>query len=265
MASAYIALGGHSNDACNALQRAMQLDPGNSTARQMLIRELRRDHTPGTSSSSSQGATRLDSSELDDIDASPPRPQNPYFDVDDQNGRSNNPLTLQDYIEFYYSQAKEWYLAQSDDKRTVIKIFVLIFCLYVAFGGKFGFTGNEVQRRGNYRPGNVYDRYHSRHATSRNNDYDSRDHYSIPNDDYSSYREPPSTRRPSSKSFHFPNIFDGSIRSLLLLSGIGYLCHRNGINPMQAIFFLNAIGGGRRRGRMHRPGFGGGFARRRWR
>ena len=44
LASAYIALGGHSNDACNALQRALQLDPRYPQAREMLVRELRRGH-----------------------------------------------------------------------------------------------------------------------------------------------------------------------------------------------------------------------------
>jgi len=43
LASSYIALGGHSNDACNALQNAIRLDPGHSVARKMLVQQLRRD------------------------------------------------------------------------------------------------------------------------------------------------------------------------------------------------------------------------------
>jgi hypothetical protein len=263
LASAYIALGGHSNDACNELQRAIQLDPGNPAARQMLIRELRRDHTHDSRSNHPQ--TSVDPSELDDIDATPAPTQNAYFDVDDQNVRSDNPSTWQENLQLYYTHAKNWYFAQSNDKRTVIKVFVVIVCLYVAFGGRFGLAGGQVQRRGNYHAGNVYDQYHDRRtaSTTTTSHSDSHQDYSLPNKDYSSYREPPTTRR-SSTSFQFPNMFDGSIQSMLVLSGIGYLCHRNGINPMQALFFLNMIGG-RGGGRRYRPGFGGGFARRRWR
>jgi hypothetical protein len=254
-------LGSHSNDACNELQRAIQLDPGNPAARQMLIRELRRDHTHDSRSNHRQ--TSVDPSELDDIDATPAPTQNAYFDVDDQNVRYENPSTWQENLKLYYTQAKNWYFAQSNDKRTVIKIFVVIVCLYVAFGGRFGLEGGQVKRRGNYHAGNVYDQHHNRRTASTTTHKD----YSLPNNDYSSYREPPATRR-SSTSFQFPNMFDGSVQSMLVLSGIGYLCHRNGINPMQALFFLNMIGGrggGRGRGRGYRPGFGGGFARRRWR
>merc|ERR1719469_528073 len=43
LASSYIVLGGHSNDACNALQNAIRLDPTHSIARKMLVQQLRRD------------------------------------------------------------------------------------------------------------------------------------------------------------------------------------------------------------------------------
>mmetsp|Transcript_28088 Transcript_28088/g.57537 ORF Transcript_28088/g.57537 Transcript_28088/m.57537 type:complete len:466 (+) Transcript_28088:150-1547(+) len=49
LASAYIALGGHSNDACLSLQRALSLDRTNKVAREMLVNELRRrDQRPVT-------------------------------------------------------------------------------------------------------------------------------------------------------------------------------------------------------------------------
>jgi hypothetical protein len=234
----------------------------------MLIRELRRDHTHDSRSNHPQ--TSVDPSELDDIDATPAPTQNAYFDVDDQNVRSDNPSTWQENLQLYYTHAKNWYFAQSNDKRTVIKVFVVIVCLYVAFGGRFGLAAGQMQRRGNYNAGNVYDQYHNRRTastTATTTTSHPHQHHSLPNNDYSSYREPPTTR-PSSTSFQFPNMFDGSIQSMLVLSGIGYLCHRNGINPMQALFFLNMMGG-RGGGRGFRPGFGGGFgggfARRRWR
>ena len=66
---------------------------------------------------------------------------------------------------------------------------------------------------------------------------------------------------------------------MLILAGIAYMCYRNGINPMQVMFFLNMMNrGGRRRHHHHRGmgmgygaggmGYGGfgrrGFGRRRW-
>eukprot|EP00980_Cylindrotheca_fusiformis_P028890 scaffold22668_cov161-Cylindrotheca_fusiformis.AAC.7 len=267
LASAYIALGGHSNDACNALQRAVQLDPGNPVARQMLIRELRRDSTRSSNNSSRTTATNnnnsnsnnnpLDTSELD-IDSTTPA------SVRDQTNPNRSAPTWQDHVQLYCSQAKNWYSAQSDDKRTLIKIVVLILCLYVAFGGRFGLAQGPVKQRGNYEAGNVYDQYHHRHSSrqrQQQQQQQQQQYYSVPKDNYSSRREATPQRR--SSSFHFPNLLDGSMQSMLLLSGVGYLCLRNGINPMQALFFLNMIGGRRGGHRMVRPGFGGGFGRRR--
>ena len=63
LGSAYIMLGGdestYSNDACNALQLALQLSGGNNpTARDMLVRELRsRDRRHNSSSNSSSSST----------------------------------------------------------------------------------------------------------------------------------------------------------------------------------------------------------------
>jgi hypothetical protein len=63
---------------------------------------------------------------------------------------------------------------------------------------------------------------------------------------------------------HMPNLFDGSSLSMFLLLAIGYICHRNGINPTQALFMLQMMGGGGGRHRRYRRGmFGGGFGRRR--
>ncbi|KAL7472584.1 hypothetical protein ACHAXS_012955, partial [Conticribra weissflogii] len=58
LASAYIALGGHSNDACLSLQRALSLDRTNRVAREMLVNELRRrDQRPAATDSSNNNAT----------------------------------------------------------------------------------------------------------------------------------------------------------------------------------------------------------------
>lgn len=88
LASALIAMDDPtmSNDACRELQRALQLDPGNPTAREMLVKELRRDHraryaasAASSSESSSAAATNR-----------PPNPSAPPQYMDDQNFSQRN-------------------------------------------------------------------------------------------------------------------------------------------------------------------------------
>jgi len=67
LASAYIALGGHSNDACNALQIAIRLNPSNSSvAKKMLRHQLRRD------SEYTNNGAMPSAPPIDDIDDAPP-------------------------------------------------------------------------------------------------------------------------------------------------------------------------------------------------
>jgi hypothetical protein len=71
LASAYIALGGHSNDACLSLQRALSRDRTNKVAREMLVKEMRRrtmeqsgGNTTSSSSSSSSTTATTNSDEV---------------------------------------------------------------------------------------------------------------------------------------------------------------------------------------------------------
>lgn len=54
LASAYVALG-RSNDACNSLQRAIAIDPRNQMARNMLMKELRRDRVVHNNNNNDRG------------------------------------------------------------------------------------------------------------------------------------------------------------------------------------------------------------------
>ena len=131
--------------------------------------------------------------------------------------------------------------------------------------------------RGNYGAGNAYDEYYKQkqqqeHHYRRPQGVDPSYHhqrkasssYESSYYDNNSYYDPPPRRRSSgglfNSGFSVADLFDGSPLSMAILLGIGYLAHRNGINPFQAIMMLNMIGG-RRRGGMY---FGGGpFGRRR--
>jgi hypothetical protein len=164
--------------------------------------------------------------------------------------------------------------------------------LYVAFGGRFGLealgsSSRGRNRRGNYGSGNAYDQYYQRqqhrstaretgqgrhypHTSHQDRHYSSSSSYTdggygyntrYDQDDYYSQSRP---ARGGNMSFHLPNLFDGSLPSMLLLAAIAYVCHRNGLNPMQVLFFLNLMNGGRRRNMFGYGGGMGGFGRRRW-
>ena len=267
LASAYIALGGHSNDACNELQTALRLDPGNGLARQLLVRELRRDHAGAAAMAAAEfydldngGPSTRDRSS-DDIDNARDPPTNPNYQPTDQyDARVNtgaddlidDSVPVVDRIRFFLSRAKTWYNNQSSDVKTIVKALVVVLLLYIGFGGRFGldslFTSSRHQR-GNYGAGNAYDRYRTTgrayqqqsYHTSRG--YESSGGYT----DYGNYRS-------SGSSF---GLSDGTIPSIAILLGVAYLCHLNGINPLHAMWMMNAVGGRRRRMRGFGRGFGG--------
>lgn len=181
LASAYIAVpgGGHSNDACNELQRALQLDPGNATAREMLLRELRRDHAAASSSPSTGGTGNAtdannnsnhrnygtnenhnndnDPSDMDHDPPTPPPTNN--YNNSDQYDAMDNSLTWSERLAFHWGRAATWYSHQSDDAKTCFKIFLVLLVLYIGFGGRFGLFGGNTRSMGNYGSDNVYDQY----------------------------------------------------------------------------------------------------------
>jgi tetratricopeptide (TPR) repeat protein len=236
LASAYVALGGHSNDACNELQSALRLDPGNSLARQMLIRELRRDHGSAAAASNA------------DFDVEPPENPEyiPFPHRSTRNRTTNSPIdespSWADRLRFHRDRLVTYYASQSEDTKAVVKIAAFLLFLYVAFGGRFGMELLFGQRkRGNYEYGNAYDRYYQNQRHGPHSGYDPSD---------SAYKR----SRSGSEWNYSLQLFDGSLSSMAILLGVAYVCHRNGVNPLQALMVLNMIGGGRRRAH-----FGGGM------
>lgn len=213
LASAYIALGGHSNDACNSLQRALRLDPHVPNANQMLLRELRRDRIPRptappqdqddqtyTNTASSQATTNSN-------------PNNNNFGADD-----NAPPEVDNDEITWMHRVKQWYSRLSNEKKTLLQILVVILILYIGMGGRFGFEKTSSPR-GNYERGNAYDRYY----------HD--DKYR-----YSSYQK-------GDYNYHYggSNYDDGFGRllSLLVVIGLGYLLKYGGTDFMD--FFMNFV------------------------
>ncbi|CAJ1931223.1 unnamed protein product [Cylindrotheca closterium] len=274
LASAYIALGGHSNDACNSLQRAIQLDPGHPTARQMLVQELRRDHRLASRNQQDLDNHRSDGSS-NSVASEPGMPYSnressapsraTIFDMDDPSApSSDSSLSWFDYLQLQFTKAVRWYYSQSEDRRNVIHVCLVFLFLYVAFGGRFGFeectsSSATKYRKGNYGTGNAYDQHYGRHSsspeprhTSYNANYQAQysSHHPSQSSSYSGYDS--STQAAGS----FFDQWDGHLTPILLLVvGATYLCHRNGIPITEAVSFVvwNILF---RRGRYCRWGLG---------
>lgn len=285
LAEAYIALGaGYSNDACNALQRAIQLDPRHPTARQMLIRELRRDHRAAASgqggSHHERTSTESNVAPLETVDTAetdmafgsnsrePSAPSSQtsrvYENVDDPSPQSPDSSSFFDNVQSQFTKGIRWYHSQSEDRRTMIHVLFLLLILYVAFGGRFGFEhqGHTAYRKGNYGTGNAYDQFYGRKSSSyepsRHTNYHTSSSNNYYKQQYSSYEQP---RRSSSshdgRNYYSASFFDLS-PILLILMGAAYLCHRNGIPVAElvSLFVWNFLLRGRRRYRRAGRGLG---------
>ena len=202
LASAYIALGeieldpkkSYSNDACQALQNAIRLDPSNSKARSMLVKELRRDEAPNygvqndrahTESSSRNGyndqATRhVDAGANVDAPYADNFEMNPEDDIDETWGTRSNSSPMK-WVYEKINILTRWYDNLSDNGKTCTKIGLGLVILYICLGGRFGFeylgAGNKNtksnpyrQTQGSYGDGNAYDRFYQ-NQPSRSQDY----------------------------------------------------------------------------------------------
>ncbi|KAL3827196.1 hypothetical protein ACHAXA_006751 [Cyclostephanos tholiformis] len=177
LASAYIALGGHSNDACLSLQRALSLDKTNTVARDMLVKEMRRrnnrercgesggvDSTAtnegrqggggnGTPSSSqgNGGAHQRPTDETprrsSPAQSVPPHPSesinDQYYydgiDVDDINPPDTyHSMSISQRVRHHLGRILTWYHSQSEDTQTLLKVACCLLILYLALGGRFG-------------------------------------------------------------------------------------------------------------------------------
>ncbi|GAX14209.1 hypothetical protein FisN_20Hh168 [Fistulifera solaris] len=254
LASALVALGGHSNDACNALQTALRLDPGNAMARQMLLRELRRDHRPDPPINPDY-VPPPQSQQQSPQSTQPQNSERTVWEdpVDDS-------VSIQERLQFYVARLSLWYDQLSSESKQILKLGIGLLVLYIAFGGRFGWESHH-RRHGNYERGNLYDQYRQSYHSPPSSSY------------YNDYRQasPRGTHHHNShygSTTHYgstPSSSDASsLASLAMVLGAAYLCHRNGINPLHAMFMMNMMGG-RRRGYYGRGHFGGfRFGRPRW-
>lgn len=176
LASVYLALGNHSNDACQALQTALRLDPSNSFARSMLIQELRRnsgvpaassrgnhDSAATTSSSRSMGgnghghtnvhfgrnlepsntSVLSDDMEVDVDDANYSTSYTRWSTSTSTSTNTNNVLSswfscLHQFVNDQSHKIHSWYNQCTENTQQTLKILAGLIILYIAFGGRFG-------------------------------------------------------------------------------------------------------------------------------
>ena len=238
-----------SNDACNALQRALTLDPSNQIARNMLTAQLRRDRVGSQEYSPS-----------DDVSdrPSPSAPQQPDEFGVDSNERGNwgglDGGEWMRQIGYRWERCLAWYYDLNSDAKSVLRLFVSLVVIYVMLGGRFGLDGGRRGRKlGNYGRENVYHHYNNRgNGQSNGMGYGNggssdRQYGSTYDSSYDDSYERPRRNQPSSSS-HFPNLLDGSLPSMMCIFGILFLAQKFlGVNPFQALMMLNMMGGRRRR------------------
>ena len=168
LASVYIAMGNRSNDVCQALQTAIRLDPSNSNARNLLMKELRRDHhahsyEDGQTRSSSASATPREENEtMGQAGSFSTGSNRAEDDVDDA---AFQPANEQSWVQRIFEkihQIQSWYEDSTENTKQLVKVGCFLLILYIAFGGRFGLENASSNRRGNYENNNAYDRFHNK-------------------------------------------------------------------------------------------------------
>jgi hypothetical protein len=171
----------------------------------------------------------------------------------------------------YWTESYTWYQAQPEDVQTLLKVLAALIVLYVMFGGRFGLAGWGSHTRGKYAFDDPYTPESHRYTTESNHNPPPPNTYGIGPTGSSQYSRTTTShddgmgyhanQRHHSNTFQFPNLFDGSYHSMMILMGIVYLCHRNGINPFQAMMMMNMMNtvgrGGMGYGGMGYGGMGG--------
>ena len=286
LASAYLAMGSHhSNEACNELQTALRLDPGNTTARQMLIRELRGRDRPRQPQPTGQ-------CNLDEENIERDSPLNPNYrddrtttpadrsttvpehasrtassfvnasthpvaanTVQDESGMGiDDALTWKERLQYYALQAQVWYTNDlSDAQRTWFKLGLVFVVLYLLFAmGSTNRHSYKIASGGGGGSTNIYEEYRKQRQRQTTTGM-----AGSPSYPYSSQRNAYGgdsstyySQSSSSFSWSLSNLFDGSPFSIILLGSILYVAHRYGINPLQALWMLQMVAGRRH----HQPG-----------
>mmetsp|Transcript_19731 Transcript_19731/g.25585 ORF Transcript_19731/g.25585 Transcript_19731/m.25585 type:complete len:394 (-) Transcript_19731:522-1703(-) len=288
LAQVYLNKFDRSNDACNCLQRALQLDPRFVEARQLLMRQLRtRDRGQNSADVDNSCGGGLDDGDNDNGDddggVARDNSSNTFDNRNDRdygaaNGIDEMSSIYENVVHFcnrvlmevrlLHDRTSHWFYHEiSDERRGFVILGILFFILLIGFGGISSFFSNTSGRqyRGNYDDNNVYNSYRNQAAHQRRPYYSetgpSAGYYQSSYQDYSrthqrGYSDSYSHR--GNDGYHmggtlFSNftLFDGSGLSMVILLLIMYIANKMGISPFQIYWALRLMGGhgfNRRRG-----------------
>lgn len=200
LAAVYMALGNHSNDACQALQTALRLDPSNAFARSMLLGELRRNSGVTNRENNDVGRDQTEERRRVGGVGTNGSGTNPgqscceykeYDDVDDvcyafthssgnSGGDSNSSRNSMSRTRNFFSMSwvysfASWYNNCTENAKQRLQILALLTILYVSFGGRFGLkyimalirsstssssSSTTSPHLGNYGEDNAYERFY---------------------------------------------------------------------------------------------------------
>lgn len=230
LASTYSALH-RSNDACNALQHALQLDPTHPTARSMLARELRgRNHHHTTTASVAATASTANLEE--EIHS---------------NMEQNAPSDTQwkDRILHHVHHFQDWYNALHSDYQSVLLVFMLLLSLYISFGGRFGLGDKRknIILQHSHEEYNYYNGHQFMTTSTTSHDY------------YGQWKKQKNQKKQHLFTLQrlLPkhlSLLDGSVASMICLALILYVCYdRFGIQPLHVIMMIQWI----QRANRHQP------------
>lgn len=276
LASAYIAMGDRSNDACNELQTALRLDPGNSLARQMLMKELRRDQAAQHHSSSQQRDP----------------PTNPHYRAEasapDDEPMMEEEILIDESVPLR-DRISGWWFSLSQLNKRLLMALVAFLAMYVAMGGRFGRDelddlwggisgrGTSSATQGNYGSSSAYEQYkqqkqrraqgtgaYERYKQQKERQQQTQfDSYRY-SDGYGSYRDNTYGGYGNSyssyggsyggyggRSYYSNTSSSDGLFTIGIILVIAYICRQNGIDPMQAIWIVLMMNNRGRRGGFH--------------
>jgi tetratricopeptide (TPR) repeat protein len=249
----------HNNQACNALQTCLRLDPKNATARNLLVQELSRQsttmHNTPTVSTLDLG---VDSDDDDDTCS-----QQTAAATAAHNSSTNWMTVARTFLD----RSRRWYQSQTQDTKILWNVALVLVVLYISFGGRFGLCGARQPRHYSYdttsdvNANTVYADYYNRqqeraqqqiHGGGR-----SHQHLYYGTNTYE-------TGRTNHRDYSLgrTNPSGGTISILLVLVAVGtFVCRFTGVDPMYALLLFNRFRGGRVyvgrfQGNLRRGGFG---------
>lgn len=288
LAQVYLHKFDRSNDACNCLQRALQLDPRFVEARELLMRQLRtRDRGQNSADVGNSGGGGLDddgdNDNYDGRGVARDNPSNTFENRSDRdygaaNGIDEMSSIYETVVHFcnsvlmevrlLHDRVSHWFYHEiSDERRGFVILGILFLILLIGFGGISSLFSNTSGRqyRGNYDDNNIYNSYRNQVAHERRPYYSetgpSAGYYQSSYQDYSrthqrGYSDSYSHRGNEGYNMGgglFSNftLFDGSGLSMIILLLIMYIANKMGISPFQIYWALRLMGGhgiNRRRG-----------------